>query len=311
MRKTIFFHLGTYKTGTSSIQHTLYREEASPSPRFLFPRSGLIADEPEVGYRHTHLWLQHGNPQWEEIVEDVLQEIENSPLDSVFLSAEGWARLSNIEALDQLTQRFRSRGHTLVGICYFRNIFSYARSIYREFVLRRSVKSSFGTFVADRTLFNYPAIAAGLRRIFTEDMIFRVHDSRRDIVDDFFKITIGGCSRRPNGDRANQTALTAAGAELCRQMNLRGVDPGWHLEEQTQLLWETINAIPDTYASERFPDKGLVFSKQEVAAFSEATGLAPAAIEAVFEPPDITSRHDISYIYPLIEKIACTLHSKM
>lgn len=294
MPKKIFIHVGTFKTGTSSIQLALLEASMLPDPPFTFPETGRISDEPEVGYRHTKLWLRHQRETmdaWEDLVNRLLQEINQSQNHVVFLSAEGWARLSNLPALQALVERLRLAGHGVYGVCFFRNIYSYARSVYREFVLRRDLKSSFSAFVTDRSLFDYPALAVQLRNIFGPDMVFTAFHKNIDAVSEFFRVTTGVVPAATRGSRINLLSVSAAGTEFLRVLNEIGADKNWRQQQDARVAWEIINAIPDTYASEHFPRDCFSFAKEKLHAFSSATSLSHDDSEMLFSlPPPDSSR---------------------
>ncbi len=67
LKTKIIFHLGTFKTGSSSIQNTLWaNRKLLRKQGILYPKTGLKKSEAETGIRHSPLAYKHKSDikQW-------------------------------------------------------------------------------------------------------------------------------------------------------------------------------------------------------------------------------------------------------
>src|SRR5690554_1913694 len=110
---TVWVHCGTYKTGSSSIQNGAYgaREDLSRYG-WLYPLSGLVVSEPDVGFRHAQFVYKFNKKEaWEKEVRSLLDELDVGPgYTNVLLSSEAWSRPRLLESLESLVRRLRSAG---------------------------------------------------------------------------------------------------------------------------------------------------------------------------------------------------------
>ncbi len=141
--KTIYLHIGTFKTGTSSIQNFITRNrEAFCELGYFVPSSQAM------GHHELPISLildySNFNAAWprfegnsEQIWGKLIEEIDSCPCDKVILSAEGFCDLVN-ENCREVSERMGGlvgdylAKYKVVVICYVRELLPYMRSMYRE-----------------------------------------------------------------------------------------------------------------------------------------------------------------------------------
>ncbi|WP_176494200.1 hypothetical protein [Cobetia sp. 5-25-4-2] len=222
--KQVFFHVGLHKTGTSTIQNSLYSStELLASYGIKYASSGLYVNEPEVGYRHSLLVYTNA---WKNNCYSLLNEVAESNCSKFIISCEAWSRPSAHDKLLFLVSLLQRKGIQCTAIFYFRNWNNFIRSYYREFCLRRNNKLPFECFynVNSHGAFNYCKIAGSLKSIFGENLIVKRFDDISNIVSDFY-ISLGVNVKNDEMD-SNRTNLgvTAKDAEIKRLANKLSID---------------------------------------------------------------------------------------
>ena len=131
-RKTIFVHIGTHKTGTTSIQSFMrrYARQLSQSG-ILVPRSGTLSWN---GGHHNIAWEIRSDPHLEPHaggVDDLIVELEAARENVAVISSE------DFEYLVQYPDRLRQFHARLVGLdtiqsylVFFRNTVDYMKSSF-------------------------------------------------------------------------------------------------------------------------------------------------------------------------------------
>jgi hypothetical protein len=133
-RKTIFIHIGTHKTGTTSIQNFLRRNAAELKRCGIFvPRSGTLS---RTTGHHNIAWDIRSDPllnPYNGGVEDLIVELELARENVAVISSE------DFEYLVRYPDRLRHFHARLVGIGYdpkylvfFRNTADYMKSLCAE-----------------------------------------------------------------------------------------------------------------------------------------------------------------------------------
>jgi hypothetical protein len=220
----IHVHCGGYKTGSSSIQNTLWRQRhVLREQGWLYPRSGLMLDRPEVGVRHARFVYVYRRPEaWKLLVEKLLAEIEHTGCANVVLSAEAWSHPERAESLRQFLPLLRARGHGPVhGYVYLRNVAKFARSLFRQATSLGKTRLAFAPYVeAKRQVFNVARITSRLRSAFGDEMTAISFDAVDDVVQDFSR-RLGVSLRADALERAN-VGIGALDAEAQRLLTLAG-----------------------------------------------------------------------------------------
>ncbi|MEZ5095741.1 MAG: hypothetical protein R2731_06255 [Nocardioides sp.] len=152
MTRSLWLHCGSFKAGSSRIQHEIWERRAELAELgWLYPLTGLVTDEPDVGFRHADfVYGRYDADRFERLLADLAQEITGSDCRHVVMSSEAWTRPGSGPALAQLVARLRSEGvvDDVHGVLYLLNRIDYARSFYRELTRRRGNRRAFAEFVA-------------------------------------------------------------------------------------------------------------------------------------------------------------------
>jgi hypothetical protein len=141
--KTIYLHIGTFKTGTTSIHDFLnYNREFLKNKGYLVPHYQAIGPQflplsllrDHAGFKN--LWTQFKQSS-QKIWEKTLQEIEASPLDKVIISSEFFCDFghegvrNSAETLKNILKTYL-KDYDVKVICYVRPILPYSLSFYKE-----------------------------------------------------------------------------------------------------------------------------------------------------------------------------------
>lgn len=296
----IVFHLGTFKTGTSSIQAAL--ASLSSQSGVLYPRTGLRTDEPETGIRHSTLCYSYKPEKmaaWERMVDRLIEEIRQASPRIVVLSAEPWSRLLSHQGLARLVARLRSElAADVEGVCYFRNRFGYARSLYREFTRRRgNVRRSVPYLRNTRDMFDYLSIARSFNQVFANNVAYFVSERIDDSVSHFFDLL----GERYDGPVIKvNSGFSAVEVEACRIANELGVDTSV-VSWQDALRRRHINL--GNLFEERLPVPLLTSDNAYWEDFAAVTGLGQDDIHILSRKPEVSSKLDVSLVSELLKEV--------
>lgn len=146
--RTCYLHIGTHKTGTTSIQVALSKHRDQLAVRdFLYPRSGI--PEPHFGHHDIAGEIYNGPSNLAdcENINALLDEIRSTDRD-VILSAEGFGfAIHHRERFAAFLQRLRQFTPRIVFVVYFRDQVSYTRSLYFT-LLTIGYHETFDTYVS-------------------------------------------------------------------------------------------------------------------------------------------------------------------
>ena len=201
--RTCFLHIGSHKTGTTTVQTLLGTHYEDLLQRgYLYPRSGRMQAPP------GHAALAHetcdfpGSGTSGELIENLIDEIRKSD-HNVILSSEVFhtAVLSPVR-FEHFIGLLQSCGLQVVIITYLRNQLDYARSIYLE-LLKHGLADSFAEFL-DVALkqevvrlnpggifaFNHRNFLHHLDRLENVKIVVRSYDqvATESLVGDFFQV---------------------------------------------------------------------------------------------------------------------------
>ncbi|NYD43099.1 hypothetical protein [Nocardioides panaciterrulae] len=304
MTRTLWLHCGSFKAGSSRIQHEIWARRAELADRgWLYPETGLVTDEPDVGMRHSHFVYQRYDPrQFRSLLEGLAAEIAASGCDQVLMSSEAWTRPGSGPALAELVGLLRGQGlvEDVRGVVYLRNRFDYARSFFRELTRRRGNRKPLAAFVAAnerpldpldtvRTLRD--ALAPGTLQAFRYEEV-------GDTGVHFFRLL--GLDAVAAADRTN-TGLPAVEVEACRQLNL--------VAPELQPAWPGLAAATPSHvrlelpeAVERFAPGQLEADRDYRADLAAATGWSEAQVDAALAPPD-PDGVDVTSLGPVLQGV--------
>lgn len=209
--KTVYLHIGTFKTGTTSIQRflTANRERLAESGYFV-PSSQLFAHHPlPLSLIRDHsdfkaVWRDFkgsSNALWQKLV----SEIDDTACNNVIISSEGFCDLVNENCRDvssvmgERVKNYLNR-YKVVVVCYIREILPYISSMYRESIKvstrTLSLEEEIDEFVKRKSIHLHPSIFLGFyAKLFgDESLIVKKYDRKellnQDVVQDFL-YTIG------------------------------------------------------------------------------------------------------------------------
>ncbi len=143
LRRILYVHIGTHKTGTTSFQAFL-RNNVSvlASAGIYIPTAGTIST---ISGHHNIAWQLCGDTRYSEAcgsIDTLAKEIENCGADKAILSSEDFGHLISVRSgFNEIESKFNSIGWDVCFIIVFRDQKSYAWSLYREFLKHRYVKS--------------------------------------------------------------------------------------------------------------------------------------------------------------------------
>lgn len=199
----ILFHLGTYKTGSSSFQNMLFENrELLLENDILYPRSGLTADS-KLGRRHTPLIYNYIRGKEDACPDDLLKELSTSSAKTAILSSEAWSRPEHLSHLTRLVSILNEAGyHDCGGFLVLRNLENYQVSNYREFTVNQSNTLPFRKYIQrHHGMFDYLLLSRSFRAIFGSQFVALPFDAHADT-------TMALCKAMGIGDFYRQSALS-------------------------------------------------------------------------------------------------------
>jgi hypothetical protein len=151
----IFIHAGTFKTGSSALQNSLYHQrENLLSNGVLYPLTGLMEDGDSIGYRHSKFVYEYGKGTYPKLIDELKHEIEIHKPKTLIMSSEAWSRPEATKSLLFLINFLQTYSTDKISLYFVvRNVFDYAVSHYREFVRRWGWSLDFGDYLEERVDF--------------------------------------------------------------------------------------------------------------------------------------------------------------
>jgi len=197
-----FIHIGTHKTGTTSLQHALHANRRKlDALSYLYPRSGRLAIAREG--HHNIAWELSRDRRFRRrfgTVDKLLTEIAATPHDVVLSSEDFGSSVYHAEEFASFVTRLKRLMLDITLIVYFRNQIDYAKSLYLE-LLAFGFDVSFGEFLTELTdhgrfvwrdwifPFDYYDFFERLRSIDGVTVVARSYDvTRAALIDDFCSI---------------------------------------------------------------------------------------------------------------------------
>jgi len=244
MKKKIYLHIGTFKTGTSSIQQYLKIHSGwLESQGYFVPQSGLVGHH-DLPLSLIKEFTQFRAPwpafdgTWEDIWGNVISQIERTSCSKIIISSENFcdivnehARVNSNKIADVLTQYFKP--YDVVVIAYIRKLNSYVQSMYREAVkvgqLTRSMDEILKSYLAHKSIHIHPSIYLDFySKIFgKKNIAVKLYSTdlfeEGDVVMDFLSLIGVTANGRPstNKEQAN-VSLSANATQLKRIFNIFG-----------------------------------------------------------------------------------------
>jgi hypothetical protein len=228
IKMKIKFHLGSYKTGSSSIQNSLYNnKEILADNGVLYPETGLSVMDVR-GRRHAPLVYDHIAGETGALPQGLLEEIQNSDANTTVFSAEAWTRILNLTHLTQIVSDLNENGYSdCMGYLALRNVDDYTLSFYREFTVNHKNSHPYDIYTQKRlAMFDYLLLTRAYHSIFGSKIFRRKlevisFDGSSDIVKDL--LSAMGLGQHHEKmlpvERANVKSLGALEIEAMRCAN--------------------------------------------------------------------------------------------
>lgn len=133
-RPTLFVHIGTHKTGTTSIQHFLRTHASSLRECGIFvPTAGTLS---RVSGHHNIAWQVRNDPRYRAGaggIDELIAELQRSQARTAVISSEDFEYLSQYpRELKAFDERLEAAGFATRYLVYFRDGAGYARSLFCE-----------------------------------------------------------------------------------------------------------------------------------------------------------------------------------
>ncbi len=142
MKKTLIIHIGSPKTGTSSIQAYLTENrEKLKKHNFLYPLSGILESKGNAQH-HLSFAIREKYPEWikeknyknkNELYMSLKKEIDNSNCQTVFISSESFSSFDQ-ESIQKLSYEIEKLNCTVQIICFVRRPDLWIESWYSQVV---------------------------------------------------------------------------------------------------------------------------------------------------------------------------------
>lgn len=245
MNRVLFLHVGTHKTGTTSLQTILANNEGKLALHGVYlPKTGRGFELPG---HHNLAWELNDDERFDSSagnIQTFRDELSHVSESSVILSSEDfeylYCRPDRLGILKSLADSLRYDIYTVV---FFRDSASYANSLYAELTkhgLTQSVESFVndiavnGEFVFNerwRFCFEYPKIVAGFQSVFGDDrVLWRPY--RRRIEEPFFKtVGLGELYERLDGEYATNESIGPAAVAALLAFNREAERQNMPLEQ--------------------------------------------------------------------------------
>lgn len=297
MSRTLWLHLGTFKSGSSRIQDEAWRQRDDLRERgWLYPRTGVVTDEPEVGHRHSRLvYYRKFEDQWPALLDGLVTEIGTSGATNVLMSSEAWSDPYALPALTEMLAALRTAGvvDDVRGVLYLRNRYEYARSLYREMTRRRINVLPLHEYVEvprRRKMLNPLAVVRSLSTTLDPGTVgVYPYEDSGDIGQHFFGLL--GLDAEPQTRPANPS-LDALEVEAYRQLKL--------IEPELQGQWPGLYVVTEkeqwpTDVSERLQPGQLAIDDGWRRRFRRLTGWSRDQVDRLLARPADSGEDVLAY----------------
>lgn len=227
--RTAILHLGTFKTGSSSLQNLLYaNSDPLAELDVLYPAAGLIRDE-VIGNRHRDLISRYMKGELKTYMTETLShELRTTTQSRVIISNESWSSPRHLPMLGGFVGDLCDMGFGRVcGIGFLRRLIDYRVSHFREFTYNWGNRAPFDAYsLGTPGMFDFLFLTRNYRTIFATDLQLLRYDAASDTVTAFF--AAAGLSDLLPGlvpvAKANVRPVGALGIEVIRQANKAGLN---------------------------------------------------------------------------------------
>lgn len=148
--KTIYLHIGTHRTGTTSIQRFLARaEDALAEQGILYPEAGRPDTDWSDQYGQHRLWWsieEKRGVEDRQVWGELRREIDDHSGRCIVISAEGFGKCTSEEVQEVISHLVP---YPLRVIVYLRPPLDFLRSAYKQRVKMGTYRGSFLQFVRE------------------------------------------------------------------------------------------------------------------------------------------------------------------
>lgn len=281
----VILHLGTYKTGTSSFQNTMFDNRAILQENgILYPLTGLVRGQ-KLGRRHSQLFARYMAGASDVCPAALLEEMHASDAKVVILSSEAWSSPRNLPLMTQFVTELQGRGFSdFSAILTLRNLEDYQVSHYREFTVNQHNARTYPNYVRQRHgSFNYMFLVQVYRAIFGEALQVIPYNGTGDMVRSLLSaMQLDSLYEQlPTAQRFNTKSITALEVEAMRCANFLKVDKQVGLDALQQLLNQDPALLNNNW-SEAFPGHVPDFAHSYLRNFQRISGWSDPEAKALF-----------------------------
>lgn len=300
----IFVHAGTFKTGSSAFQNSLYHQRENLLKQgILYPISGLSEDGDVIGYRHSRFVYEYGKESYSQLIEDLRGEINKHKPTTLIISSEAWSRPGAAKSLFRLIDNLQTNPNEKATLYFVvRNVFDYTVSHYREFVRRWGWSYEFGDYILQRIgFFDYnklfkPFVGKNINVKFLKYS----QSVNETIIRDL------GIEHLISADKQlrRNLSLTAPDAEIYRRFNIMNGDAE---QEKVPSFEQVVSELGLDCKGSKFiedippPEFLSKFDENYVSQFENITGLDKSLLDINQSRFKNTETTSLSNVKPLID----------
>lgn len=284
----IIFHLGTYKTGTSTIQNHLFENrDALLENGLLYPEFGVTNGRGQ-GHRHTPIAHKFIIGEQAAVPEGLLEEIWACKCDTVVLSSEGWSSPHTFAHINQAVTMMKAEGFADVSaILILRNRTDYRVSHFREFTRHRGNRKTYRNYLISRhAVFDYLLLVRFFRALFGTGLTVLSYEDSEDSLQSFKEVVGVGVFEgiEPPGAWTNTKQEDALDVEIIRCLTVAG-----EAKQRADDLRSMLAPLSEGAQgwTERFLGDHENFSATYRRELAELSGLSAAAVDVLLADRDI------------------------
>ncbi|BBD09285.1 hypothetical protein [Desulfovibrio ferrophilus] len=257
--KTVYLHIGYFKTGTTALQHFLWHNrDALAEQGVLYPETGCLEQNGHV-HLVSSIFQKHGHkiPVWlnetfkpEAIWSALRAEIDSSDCQDIVLSNEHFCSFCHNYSVEPLLAELGSllEGYNVKIISYLRRIDDYILSWYNQIIKMGNCTISLNRYIdlllgrRDHHLYHGRILNLFAGQYEQENIIVRLYDRDHlkdgDVVADFmslFGVDAGEFSGR---EQSLNSSLAPEYISLRQHLNV-----GWQSCDTGRYYHENVNDV--------------------------------------------------------------------
>lgn len=247
MNKTIFLHIGTFKTGTTSIQAAIKKNKRRLEKKGVYIPGSMMDGHHELPISLLRevggfdaRWAGYDNVRnWRKIWDKLIKEIENTALPKIVVSSEFFCDFyqkqarKNIGRLKKILNDYLSP-YDIKVVCYLRDILPYAKSMYQEIAKSSSLSIGYKKFIEEAVKEDSIHIRPSgylnfYKEVFGERSLLLLEYNKSilrngDVVADFFHLIGGDFECDENETYRKNQSLSDHMLEIKKAMNVARIE---------------------------------------------------------------------------------------